>query len=122
MARNAHLDPTGEEFYEAHDEFLHRYEGNVDYATVSPRHFEAAATRSIQLLYEGQYAGIFEPYRHFLPLKRDLSNLDALLDFARDERRAKEMTDAAFDEVIMNRGIRLQGLRERGRRCARAPT
>ena len=101
--RNAHLDPAGEDFYRAaHDEFLHRYEGNVDYATVSPRHFEAAATRSIQLLYEGRYAGIFEPYRHFLPLRRDLSNLDELLDFARDERRAKEMTDAAFDEVIMN--------------------
>src|SRR4029079_3607281 len=89
----------------AHDEFLHRYEGNLDYGKVSPRHFEAAATRSIQLLYEGQYAGIFEPYRHFLPVKRDLSNLDALLDFARDERRAKEMTDAAFDEVIMNEGL-----------------
>jgi glycosyltransferase involved in cell wall biosynthesis len=101
--RNAHLDSTCEGFYRtAHDEFLHGYEGNVDYATVSPRHFEAAATRSLQLLYEGRYAGIFEPYRHFLPLKRDLSNLGELLELARDERRTKEITDAAFDEVIMN--------------------
>jgi glycosyltransferase involved in cell wall biosynthesis len=101
--RNIHLDPAGEDFYRiAHDEFLHGYEGNVDYATVSPRHFEAAATRSVQLLYEGRYAGIFEPYRHFLPLKRDLSNLGELLDLARDERRAREITDAAFDEIIMN--------------------
>ena len=102
-ARNAQLDPASEGFYRtAHAEFLHGYEGNVDYATVSPRHFEAAATRSLQILYEGRYAGIFEPYRHFLPLKRDLSNLRELLDLARDERRARDMTDAAFDEVIMN--------------------
>jgi glycosyltransferase involved in cell wall biosynthesis len=102
-ARNADVDPTSEGFYRtAHDEFLHRYEGIVDNATVSPRHFEAAATRSLQLLYEGRYAGIFEPHRHFLPLKRDLSNLGELLALARDERRVKEITDAAFEEIIMN--------------------
>ncbi len=100
---NAHLDPLGEVFYRtAHDEFLHRFEGNVDYAVIAPRHFEAAATRSIQLLYEGQYSGVLEPYRHFLPLKRDLSNLDELLDIARDKRQAKAITDAAFEEVILS--------------------
>jgi glycosyltransferase involved in cell wall biosynthesis len=101
LARNTHLDPYGEEIYRAaHEEFLHRLEGNVDNATVSPRHFEAAATRSVQLLYEGRYAGIFEPYRHYLPLKRDLSNLDELLDLARDERKAALMTEAAFEEIV----------------------
>src|SRR3546814_16264023 len=46
--RNAHLDPLGEAFYRiAHDEFLYRFEGNVDYAGISPRHSEAAATRSV---------------------------------------------------------------------------
>src|SRR3546814_2222270 len=101
--RNAHLDPLGEAFYRiAHDEFLYRFEGNVDYAVISPRHFEAAATRSVQLLYEGEYSGVMEPYRHFLPLKRDISNLEELLDMARDEKRAKAITDAAFEEIILN--------------------
>src|SRR5262249_12598804 len=96
--RNGRLDPASEDFYRtAYDEFLHSHEGNVDNATVLPRHFEAAATRSLELLYEGRYAGIFEPYRHFLPLKCDLSNLGELLDLARDERRVREITDAAFD-------------------------
>src|SRR3546814_1972755 len=43
-----------------------------------------------------------EPYRHFLPLKRDISNLEELLDMARDEKRAKAITDAAFEEIILN--------------------
>jgi len=55
-------DHCCEQFYRrAHDEHLHRFEGNVDYAQVSPRHFEAAAARSVQVLYEGRYSDIFRP-------------------------------------------------------------
>ncbi|WOH68183.1 glycosyltransferase family 4 protein [Bradyrhizobium sp. BWA-3-5] len=101
--RNRNLDKSGEEYYyKAHHEFLNRFEGNVSYATISPRHLEAAATRSVQVLYEGRYSGIFEPYRHYLPLKRDLSNLDELLDFVRDEQQANRLTEAAFEEIIKN--------------------
>ena len=101
--RNACLDPLTEEFYRiAHDEFLHRFEGNVNYAQISPRHFEAAATRSVQLLYEGQYSDVLQPYRHFLPLKRDLSNLNELIERSKDERWAQELTEATFEEIVLN--------------------
>ena len=40
---------------------LHRFEGNVNYAQISPRHLEAAAARSAQVLYEGDYSGIPRP-------------------------------------------------------------
>ena len=101
--RNACLDPLTEEFYRiAHDEFLHRFEGNVNYAQISPRHFEAAATRSVQLLYEGQYSDVLQPYRHFLPLKRDLSNLNELMERSKDERWAQELTEATFEEIVLN--------------------
>ena len=98
----AHSPGDADFYLKAHDEFLHSYEGNVNYAQVSPRHFEAAATRSVQLLYEGEYSDIFIPDRHFLALKRDLSNLDECLEILRDEKRANELTDAAFEEIIMD--------------------
>ncbi|MGY4178315.1 glycosyltransferase involved in cell wall biosynthesis [Bradyrhizobium sp. USDA 4518] len=92
-----------EEFYlRAHERFLHKYEGNIDYAQISPRHFEAAATRSVQLLYEGHYSGIFVPGRHYIPLKRDLSNLEEALEVISSESKAKHLTEAAFDEIVMN--------------------
>jgi glycosyltransferase involved in cell wall biosynthesis len=101
--QNQSIDRGGEEFYlRAHDFFLHEYEGNVDYAQISPRHFEAAAARSVQLLYEGNYSGIFVPNRHYIPLKRDLSNLEQALEAVSDPSRAKQLTEAAFDEIIMN--------------------
>lgn len=95
------VDRECEQFYRrAHEEHLFRFEGNVDYAQVSPRHFEAAAARSLQVLYEGRYSDIFRPGEHYLPLRRDLANLDEVLDALADERRCSEITECAFDEVV----------------------
>lgn len=102
-AAHSEMDPLSEEFYRSADrEYLHGFEGNVDYAQVSPRHFEAAAARSLQILYEGRYSGIFSPGEHFLPLARDLSNFGEVLDTLADERRCAEMTERSFAEIIRN--------------------
>ena len=50
---------------------LRRWDGMVDLRTISPRHFEAAAFRVCQVLYEGRYAGVLEPMRHYIPLRKD---------------------------------------------------
>ena len=101
--RNIGTDPTSKEYYlKAHEEYLHRFEGNVNYAQVSPRHFEATACGAAQILYEGEYSGIFKPHRHFMPLERDLSNIAEVLDFARDDRRIKEFAESAYEEIIGN--------------------
>ena len=101
--RNNGDDSASKEYYlKANEEYLHRFEGNVNYAQVSPRHFEAAACGAAQILYEGEYSGIFKPHRHFIPLKRDLSNIAEVLDFARDDRRIKEFADCAYEEIIGN--------------------
>ena len=95
------VDHRCEQFYrQAHDEHLFRFEGNVDYAQVSPRHFEAAAARSVQVLYEGRYSDIFRPGEHYLPLRRDLANLDEVIDALADERRCRDIAERAFDEIV----------------------
>jgi glycosyltransferase involved in cell wall biosynthesis len=96
-------DHCCEQFYRrAHDEHLHRFEGNVDYAQVSPRHFEAAAARSVQVLYEGRYSDIFRPGEHYLPLRRDLANLDEVIEGLADQRRCGEISERAFEEIVRN--------------------
>ncbi|ODM84486.1 glycosyltransferase family protein [Bradyrhizobium elkanii] len=87
----------------AHDEFLHTVEGNVNYAQISPRHFEAAAAGAAQVLYEGEYSGLFEQNRHFFPFRRDLSNIEAVVDFLRDEAARHRMIECAFEEIILDR-------------------
>lgn len=84
---------------------LRPLEGVVDYAQVSPRHFEAAATRTVQILYEGRYSGIFVPGRHYLPLKKDFSNVDEIIASLLDKQKRLDLTEAAFEEVVLNRNF-----------------
>jgi len=96
-------DHASERFYrKAHVSNLHKFEDNVQYGQVSPRHFEAAATWTVQILYEGAYSGVLVPNRHFLPLRRDLSNLAHIVDFVRDAERTYEMAECTFEEVVQN--------------------
>ncbi len=49
---------------------------------MSPRHLEAAATRTFQVLVEGDYSGALEAGIHYQPVHRDLSDIEAALDLA----------------------------------------
>jgi len=102
-ASHLEMNALSEELYNlAHAEYLWKLEGNVDYAQVSPRHFEAGAARSLQVLYDGRYSDIFVPGAHFLPLARDLSNLPEIVETLNDERKCREITERCFAEIIHN--------------------
>ena len=45
---------------------------DYDFTAISPRLFEAAQTKTAQLLVEGEYDGILEADRHYFPLRSDL--------------------------------------------------
>ena len=66
---------------------------------ISPRHLEAVVTKTAQLLVEGRYSGALEAGRHYLPIRRDLSNLDDVLEQARDPAVLAEIADRAYEEV-----------------------
>jgi hypothetical protein len=75
-------------------------DGKLSLFAISPRHLEACATRTCQLLVEGDYNGVLRPDQDYLPLRRDLGNLDQVLEeVARDARRAR-IVEAAHRDVI----------------------
>ncbi|MBP6447507.1 MAG: hypothetical protein KA341_11930, partial [Saprospiraceae bacterium] len=49
------------------------------YFAVSPRHFEAAASKTCQVLIEGEYNGILKADVHYICIKKDWSNLDIVM-------------------------------------------
>jgi hypothetical protein len=67
---------------------------------MSPRHLEAVATRTFQVLVEGDYSGVLEAGTHYQPIRRDLSDIEAALDLSRDPQRAQAMVDRAHDEIV----------------------
>lgn len=66
---------------------------------VSPRHLEAAVTRTCQVLVEGEYSGLLMPWRHYVPVRRDLSDLADALEYVRDPAALQVIADCAYAEV-----------------------
>lgn len=93
-------ESPGISFEEASERLLWRWEGNVPYRTISPRHFEAAAFRVTQILFEGRYSGILEPMVHFLPLRKDFANFDEIVRLYRDPAIRRSLTERAFSDLI----------------------
>lgn len=48
--------------------------------TISPRVFEAAAMQTVMIAFVGKYCGIMEPWVHYIPLEKDFSNMDKVIE------------------------------------------
>ncbi len=75
-------------------------DGELRLFALSPRHLEACATRTAQLLVRGEYNGILEPERHYVELEPDLSNLDAALERVRTGDGLDDMIEASYRDVV----------------------
>jgi hypothetical protein len=91
------LDPTMP--FEEFDRHMPAGWDSWAFFAVSPRHFEAVLTRTCQILVEGDYGGILEPNRHYLPVRRDLADLDAVLERLHDRQLVQDITACAYEEV-----------------------
>jgi hypothetical protein len=67
---------------------------------ISPRCFEAAALRTLMIMYEGEYSGVMKPWKHYVPLKMDHSNMDEVVAILRDEARASEIIQSAYADLV----------------------
>jgi hypothetical protein len=99
LSSNGH-EPTVEELEHG---ALGRWDGRIPYRMISPRNFEAAAFRTCQILYEGHYSGVLEPMRHYIPLRKDFSNLDEVIERFRDPLLRGELTENAHTDLIASR-------------------
>jgi hypothetical protein len=96
-ARQVSPDTPLEEIYER---VLPPFEDRITYRTISPRIFEALAFRTGLILYEGAYQGVIRPWDHYLPLKKDFSNIDEIIECMRDTALVDRMLDRGYEEVI----------------------
>jgi hypothetical protein len=77
------------------------WDGHAFFA-LSPRHFEAVITKTCQVLIEGEYEGVFKQERHYIPMKRDFSNVDEVLDRVGDRRLTQEIAETAYEEIYLS--------------------
>jgi hypothetical protein len=52
------------------------------------------------ILYEGEYSGRLKPWQHYVPLKKDHSNMEEVVSLLRDDEKAQAIVDRALKEVV----------------------
>ncbi|WP_207000477.1 glycosyltransferase [Trinickia mobilis] len=98
---SSRVDEDSPEYPERLLDHLKGFEGNVYYNQISPRHFEAAATKTLQIMFEGKYSNILVPGKHFVELKRDFSNAEDVVRILRDDTGRETIVEAAYRDIIV---------------------
>ena len=85
-------------------------DGRYIFSAISPRLFESVVMECSQILVEGEYIGLFEPWVHYIPVRSDLSDVDEALDAMRDVEAAKRRIVACKEVVHDNPALWYSGL------------
>lgn len=103
---------SGASFEDVRRAVLADVDGALTIQVISPRCFEAAALRTLMILYPGAYSSRLTPWRHYVPLERDFSNLQEVVAILRDPLRAEAITECAYREVACNKINTFEGFVE----------
>ena len=87
-------------FHDIHQELLAEHEGIVKMNQISPKIFEAIRLRTALVLFEGTYSGVVKPDLHYIPLKKDFSNIDEVFGKLEDLDYLRQLTDRAYQDII----------------------
>jgi hypothetical protein len=90
----------GKEFEDIWENVLAKHEGNIDFRTITPKFFEAIASKTVLVLYPGKYSNVLIPDRHFIQLERDGSNMDDVVAKLKDHSYLQAMADLTYEEIL----------------------
>ena len=75
---------------------------NIEGYMLSPRHFECATTKTLQILVEGYYGNVFKPNIHYIELKRDFSNISEVVEKLKDVDYCQKIVDKAYEDIVQS--------------------
>jgi hypothetical protein len=70
------------------------------FTAISPRLFESALAGTCQILERDDYLGVLEPWQHYIPLDKDFTNIDKVVDAMRDLDRCQEIVASARTALV----------------------
>ena len=82
------------------DKYIGPYEGRVLMNQISPKIFEAIRLRTALILFEGNYSGVVKPDIHYIPLKKDFSNFDEVVEKMKSLEYVQALTERAHRDII----------------------
>lgn len=88
-------------FEEVRDALFPGRDGELALRALSPRHLEAAATRTAQCLIRGDYNGLLKADVHYVAVEEDFSNIDDVIAALEDTDGLSAMADRAYQEIVV---------------------
>lgn len=88
------------EFSEVYDSVLKPHDGQIMYNAISPRVFEAAATKTPMIMFPGEYNNVCVADKHYIPLAKDFSNIETVLAKIKDTDYLQQMADVTYHDLI----------------------
>lgn len=82
---------------EIFERFFSNYPNPISGRMLSSRHIEAAGTKTVQILFRGEYGGYFLSGVHYIPLDKNFSNIEETMAEFRDEQRCAAITQNAYE-------------------------
>jgi len=73
-----------------------------DFSAISPRLFESAALGVCQILEPDEYVEGLDPWKHYIPLKQDFSNIDEVFRVMQDTDRCEAIALASQIPLLGN--------------------
>lgn len=89
-------------YQDVHKLYLKNYDGKIVMNVLSPRIFEAIAHRVLLVLYPGEFNDLLLPWKHYVPLDKNHGNINEVISFIKDEKKANEIIERAHAEILMN--------------------
>ncbi len=87
-------------FWDIYNNCVAHAEDIIKTNQISPRIFEAASLGTGHILFEGEYSGLLQPWRNYIPLKKDYSNLDEVFGALEDHNFVEKMIDDTYMDLV----------------------
>lgn len=68
--------------------------------SIPPKAFEAIVSKTALIAYEGEYSGMLIPEVHYIPLKKDWSNIGEVIAKFKDGDYLQKMINQTFDDIV----------------------
>lgn len=81
-------------------------DGVLSMTAISPRNLEAGLLESCQILVDGTYSEILEPYEHYIPLREDASNFAEVLGVMQNIREVNRIRQACRTRLLEYKPLR----------------
>jgi hypothetical protein len=69
---------------------------------IGPRHLEAAVAKTAQVLVAGDYDGLLEPDVHYLPVRADFADADAVVGRLADRAMLERLAENAHRDLVLS--------------------